>query len=135
MDSKDVIEAIDRELAAYRKRHMSVIFFALASQIIIITGQKRIPVNNELFAQVTYTVFFGLVLFLTFLSTRSSTERIHHMKNTRSKMITDAGFPDPFLSRRQSRSLSNRWIFQSIVFLVAVLGITLTWTGSLEFQK
>lgn len=132
VESQHVLESIDRELAFYRKRVGEVIFFALAVDVAIVTGDKTLPIAESypLVAAVAMSLLFLVVALAAFVLGREYSERIHHLKNTRIDLVKE-GYGDVF-PQRGRRHVSEIGTLVLLVSILSIAGIFLAWVDAWE---
>ena len=91
MSEVHILEAIDREIAFYRRRAGQVFFLGLTVEVLILAGRERIvvPAAWPWIQPLSYGVLFIAVAAVGILLGREYRGRIHVLKRERKKLAGD----------------------------------------------
>lgn len=129
MTKEKILDAIFTELEFYRSRQLSVHYFSIASILLVVTGQQKLPINDPTIARWAYTVFFLLVPVLNWMISASYQERVYQLRDVRAKMFADEQWPNTFPAHSKFKKLSPNLLYTVIVSAIAALAILVVWIG------
>ena len=122
----NVLEAIDREIAFYRRRAGQVFFLGLAVEVLILAGRERIivPGTWPWIRPLSYGILFIAVAVFGILLGREYRNRIWVLKVDRSKT---AGFGPP----PGGVTLSEIEMLYVVLVFLSSSGLVLVWLNAL----
>lgn len=130
MTKEHVLEAIAKELEFYRSRQQSVHYFSIASILLAISGQQKLPIHDPIVAKGAYTAFFLLVAILNLMISRSYQERAHHLREVRANLFVGEPWPNPFPKHSEFKRVSPNSLYIVIVVAIAAMAALVVWFGS-----
>jgi hypothetical protein len=125
MNSKDLLNAISKELEFYRKRQLSIHYFSLLSQVLVITGEQHITVKNQVIANRAYILFFIGIFIFNLGFSKSYAERIHTLRDKRAELIINEKLINPFPKHREFKTPSPNWLYILTITSLSAVGVVL----------
>ena len=124
------LEAIDREIAFYRRRAGQVFFLCLTSEILILAGRERIVVPRAWpwIQPLSYGLLFMAVAAFGILLGREYRSRIHVLKSERKKRV-DFDAPSGGLT------LSEIEMLYVVLVFLSSSGLVLVWLNALTIEE
>ena len=124
------IEAIDREIAFYRRRAGQVFFLSLTAEILILAGRERIVVPRAWpwIQPLSYGLLFMAVAAFGILLGREYRSRIHVLKSERKERV-DFDAPSGGLI------LSEIEMLYVVLVFLSSSGLVLVWLNALTIEE
>lgn len=134
LSDKDVLEAIDREIAFYRSRLDWLFTYTLAAQILTVTGQQTISLKEPVLGKIIYTGFFAIIGFLSTLLRNSYRCRVYRIRQRRNELLKKSSYENIYHEpgggmEEGKHSLSPSLIYLICVWTLSVTGIAIIWFG------
>lgn len=129
LDGKDILESLDREIAFYRTRIYWVFAYTLATQALVVTGQRTFPIQNKEFSTWLVVSFLAILPVVVGLIVRSLLARLYHYRRERKKLGLIAGYTvyyEPGGKDLGYYYFSPSKIFICAISLHSVLGIAVS---------
>jgi hypothetical protein len=125
------VEALDRELAFYRRRAGQVFFIGLLVEGLISGGKEKIhsvPTENLWIQALVYSFFFLAVAAISSVLGSEYRQRIHDLKRVRSK-IMERLYGESSLGYTQigGATLSEIQVLYIVLILLSSCGTLLSW--------
>jgi hypothetical protein len=123
-----VLEAVDQEVAFYRKRAGEVFFFGLLVEVLILAGREKIspPETGPLVNRPTYSILFIAVAAIGIALGSEYRRRIRLLKDNRARILSNLGFEFVYPSK-QDQNLSEIQVLYVVLAFLSSGGIILVW--------
>lgn len=127
-----VLKAVDREVAFYRKRAGQVIFFTLLLEALLLTGQADIEIPGAPFwvEPVVYSSLFMAVAFFGVTLASEYRSRIRMLKDSRIQLLKEEGYQNVYPSETDQK-LSEIQVLYIVLAILSSSGIFLVWLEQL----
>lgn len=136
VNSRAVLEAVDRELAFFRRRAGQVFFLSLLIEVLILGGRESIAVQpvQPWIKPLSYSILFIAVATVGIVLGREYRARIHVLKHYRSGIIRELVKEDTHPPIGGLRLSEIEMLYVVLVFLSSC-GIILVWLNGLDTQE
>ena len=131
-DTQWQIEALDREIAHYRKRAGQIYFFGFLLEVMILGGKESIQLGDigNLYIAIIYTILFLSILAAAYYFGDVYWARISNLKKNRSTVLTDAKLTDMYQGETKNEIKSLSWL----LLCLSLAGIVIIWLNFLNPQ-
>lgn len=130
MELAEVLQHIQAELLFYRKRYLSIHYFSLLIQVLLISGKATILIKGIFVTNLMYLFVFISVVILNVCFSNSYAERIHKIREIRCEILNNAGYCNVLPKHEYFKTKSPNWLYSitiAMVSTVGVLQITIKW--------
>lgn len=126
----NVLEAIDREIAFYRRRAGQVFFLGLLVEILILAGREQqniiVPPDPDWLRPFAFSLFFIGVAVVGVTLGSEYRRRIRRLKDSRLDLLAHMKY-DGVYSEEPDQRLSEIQVLYVVLTLLSSFGITLHW--------
>jgi hypothetical protein len=128
-----ILEAIDREIAFYRRRAGQVFSIGLFVEGLILVGREKIVVlaTWPWIQPLVYGIFFIAVAAIGIALGSEYLERIHILKDKRTEIVTKIGHPNIY-PQTGGVHLSEIQVLYIVLIFLSSSGLILVWLNALK---
>lgn len=132
-DASSVLEAIDRELAFYRRRAGQVFFMGLLVEVLILAGREKVvvPATWPWVQPFAYGILFAVVAVIGMALGLEYRRRIHDLKESRTNILKRLDYKDIYPPTGGHR-LSEIQVLYVVLIFLSSSGLILVWLNSLQ---
>lgn len=131
-----ILEALDREIAFYRRRSGQVFFFGLLVEAFILAGREQVFLKEEgweVQRAIIYTIFFIAVAAVGIFLGSEYRRRIHKLKKSRLELFKELGKPNLYPTDKD-QWLSEIQVLYFVLTFLSSTGIVLVWVKGYKVQ-
>ncbi len=115
----NLLDLVEKELDYYRKGIRHVFITAIASQALVLTGQKVITVEPTYVGKIITICFFACLVGIVFIFYKRYGDRIRFLRTKRTEMIEKFELHDP----TNDLSVYTKSIYHVYLFIISAISI------------